>query len=50
MSLNLAVADYLLDCEDKPSFAAIRPRLARFQGFMDATDRQELLCATLMMC
>lgn len=44
ISVNLAVADYLLECEDKPSIGSIRPRLAHFQDFMDATGRGEMLC------
>lgn len=44
VSVNLAIADYLLDVEDRPSIGSIRPRLAHFQDFMDATGRQDISC------
>ncbi len=44
VSVNLAIADYLLGVADKSSFGSIRPRLAHFQDFMDATSRTEMLC------
>ncbi|MFZ5743437.1 MAG: hypothetical protein ACOY7T_03020 [Pseudomonadota bacterium] len=43
--MNLAIADYLLEKEDVASIGSIRPRLSHFQDFMDATGRQDLLCA-----
>lgn len=43
-SVNLAIADYLLAREDKPSIGSIKPRLAHFQDFMEATDRTGILC------
>lgn len=44
VTVNLAIADYLLDVADKPSIGSIRPRLAHFQDFMDASGRSELAC------
>lgn len=44
ISVTLAIADYLLECEDKPSIGSIRPRLAHFQDFMDGTGRTAILC------
>lgn len=44
-TVNLAIADYLLDKEHVASIGSIRPRLSHFQDFMDATRRQDLLCA-----
>ncbi|MED5545673.1 MAG: hypothetical protein VYD90_10520 [Pseudomonadota bacterium] len=44
VSVHLAIADYLLECEDKPSIGSIRARLAHFQDFMDATGRTDLMC------
>ena len=44
-SVSLAMADYLLAREDKPSIGSIRPRLAHFQEFMEATGRAEILCS-----
>lgn len=44
MTVHLAIADYLLEVEDRPSIGSIRPRLAHFQNFMDETGRTELMC------
>lgn len=44
VSVNLAVSDYLIECEDRPSIGSIRPRLAHFQDFMFATGRDDILC------
>lgn len=43
-TVSLAIADYLLAKADVVSIGAIRPRLAHFQDFMDATGRTEILC------
>lgn len=45
ISVHLAIADYLLESEAKVSIDALRPRLAHFQDFMEATGRAELLCS-----
>ena len=39
-----AIADYLVAREDRPSISSIRPRLAHWLDFQDATGRNGLTC------
>lgn len=42
--VTLAISDYLLTCEDKPSIGSIRPRLAHWLDFQERTGRNALIC------
>lgn len=42
--LTVAINDYLLAREDRSSFASIRPRLMHVLDFLEATDRQQIVC------
>lgn len=43
-SVNLAIADYLLDAEDKASISSIKRRLADVQDFLIDTGQPNMLC------
>lgn len=44
VSVHQAIADYLLEVEEKPSIGSIRPRLAHFQDYMSDAGRDDLMC------
>ncbi len=42
--VSQAIADSLIECEDRPSIGSIRPRLAHMLDFFDDTDRENIAC------